>query len=270
MGHAVIFIIVIVLAVGGVGYYVFSKHKDSTNANLSPAEVASSKAVADACNKALNDKDFCKFASNWKGLESYKSTITTTTKDGTSAFAVEAESSTKSKTTTSTGGKESSAFVTIGNDFYTKDESDGSWTKYVGSATKEESSNIKDDIKVSDFSTDSTATGKTQYKKIGKEPCGNLTCFKYQVIDPSTPTTDQFIWFDTKDYLLRRWSSKDADGTTDMTISYEKVSVSVPSPIKSTIDSSSSSSGGAPTQAQIDAAMKAAESFSDNSDDSGN
>jgi len=83
-----------------------------------------------------------------------------------------------------------------------------------------------------------------------------LTCFKYQITDTSTPTTETFVWFDTKDFLLRRITTKDGVNTSDMTLSYDKVSISTPSPVKS---SSSSSDNTVPTQAQIDAAMQAAQ-----------
>jgi len=73
--------------------------------------------------------------------------------------------------TTSTGGKESAAYVTIGKDSYIKDETDGSWTKFTNDAATSSTPDIKGDIKVSDFSAAELA--KTQYKKSVKKLAAN-------------------------------------------------------------------------------------------------
>jgi len=265
MAHMMIIAVVVVLAaVGGVGYYVMNKNKDSAKPAVSKEQAASNKALTDACNKELNDKDFCKFASNWSALTNYKSTITTTSPEGTTVIVAETENADKSKVTTSVGGKESAAYVTIGKDFYTKDEADGAWTKFTDDTKSTPvSTNVKDDVKISDFSNEAE-TAKTQYKKIGKEACGNLTCFKYQIIDSSDTATEQFVWFDTHDYLLRRTTTKSADGTSDMTLSYGGVSVSAPTPVKS---STSTSAQAADAQKQMEDAINAMGASS--TDDSG-
>lgn len=248
-------IVVVLVAVGGAGYYVYNKNKDkNSSSSTTPAQAASNKAVNDACNTALKDKDFCKFASNWEGLTNYKTTITSNGAEGTSTMVLETENSDKTRMTTSTGGKETAAYVTIGNDSYIKDEADGSWTKFTNDSATSNTPDIKGDIKVSDFSAAELA--KTQYKKIGKEACGKLTCLKYQIVENDTPTTETFIWFDTKDFLLRRITTKEGADTSEMTMSYDKVSISTPSPVKS---SSSSSDNSIPSQAEIDAAMQAAQ-----------
>lgn len=247
--HMMILVVVVVLAaVGGVGYYVMSKQKDSSSS--SSKSTVSDKAVADACNKSLNDKDFCKFASNWKGLEHYKTVITSTTGGVNSTMVMEVENEDKSKMTMTDNGKETAAYITIGKDNYTKDLTDGKWTKYTSAPTTDtDKVDIKDDIDVTDFDT---TTDKTEYKKIGKEACDNLTCFKYQIVDPEQPKLEQFIWFDTKDYLLRRLTTKEGADLTDMKMSYDKVSISAPSPIKTADESSA-----APTQAEYEAMINA-------------
>jgi outer membrane lipoprotein-sorting protein len=67
------------------------------------------------------------------------------------------------------------------------------------------------------------------YKEIDTEACGSLTCFKYQISDSASPGTTQFAWFDNQSYLLRQWKYTDnAGNSTDMTISYEPISISAP------------------------------------------
>jgi outer membrane lipoprotein-sorting protein len=253
----IVVLIVVILGVGGTGYYVWSKQKDKTSSTGTTSQaLVSDQAVADACNKVLSDKDFCRFASNWKSLENFKSTLSTSGKNGSSIMTVEAESSDRSKVVIMSEGKETAAYITIGDASYIKDVSDGSWTKFTGNSASS-ASEVKDGIKIDDFSdSSSTDPNKIQYKKVTKEACGSLTCFKYQIIDPSSPDIEQFVWFDTKDYLLRRWTHKGAEGTTDMSVSYDKVKISEPSPIKSTTDTSNNTM---PSQAEIEAAIQAAQ-----------
>lgn len=261
---AIIIVIVLVASVGGAGYYVFTKNKDKkSDSTSSIVASADTKAVSDACNKALNDKDFCKFASNFKALTNYKAVITGTGADSNSSIVLEVENNDNSRMVISQNGKETSSFVTIGKDSYYKDLSDGKWVKSTDTSTTTKSeSNIHDSIKVEDFSAAETA--KTEYKKIGKEPCGKLTCFKYQIIEKDTPNVEQFVWFDTKDYLMRRFTTKDNGETSDMSFTYEKVKITAPSPVKTTTDTSVN---GMPSQEQIDAAMKAAEALNASSSD---
>jgi outer membrane lipoprotein-sorting protein len=66
---------------------------------------------------------------------------------------------------------------------------------------------------------------------LGKEACGKLTCFKYQVIDSTAPATTQYLWFDTKDYMMQRWSFKDANSSSDMVFTYQAVTIKAPSTV---------------------------------------
>ncbi len=253
----IVVVLVLVAAIGGVGYYVSTKNKGSSGKSAVSKELAAStKALDDACNKSLNDKDFCKFASNWSELTNYKSIISTSSPEGTTIMTAETENSDKSRVVTKTNEKETASYIIIGKDFYTKDEADGAWTKFTDdSITKPVTNNIKDDVKVSDI-TNEAETSKIKYKKIGKEACQNLTCYKYQIIDSADLKTEQFVWFDTKDFLLRRTTTKSADGSMDMVLSYGNVKVSAPTPVKST---SSSSQSAAEAQKQIEESMKAIE-----------
>jgi uncharacterized protein (UPF0333 family) len=254
----VVLVVAVLAAVGGVGYYVMNKQK-KTDTKTNASTAAASKAVNEECMKALNDSDFCKFASNWNGLESYKAVITGSGAEGNSVMTIEVENSKRSKFTMTVNGAETMASVTIDNTSYIKDLTDGKWAKYT-STTQDNDTDVKDDISIN-FKDDPATPEKedaTTYAKIGKEACGKLTCFKYKVTDPSTPADEQFVWFDDKDYLLRQWSNKSEGVTSLMAISYEKVSISVPSPVKES-STPTQSSVPADVQSQIDAAMESSE-----------
>jgi hypothetical protein len=236
VAHLVIILVVVVLAVvGGAGYVVLSKNKDKiSDASTKLIDTAASKQLNSACIKEIDDKDFCRFASNWSLATNYTTVITTKGADGTNVMKLETESSDKTSMTTTTDGKETAAYITIGKTSYTKDYTDNKWTKYTSTDTDSSAdTDVKSEIKIDDFTDSDTSTvAKTEYKKIGKEACGNLTCFKYQIIDPDDQMNTQFIWFDDEDYLLRKYTGNTIDETFEMVLSYTKVTVKEPSPVK--------------------------------------
>src|SRR6185503_19808218 len=81
-------------------------------------------------------------------------------------------------------------------------------------------------------SSDLTQKNTISYKSLGKEACGKLTCFKYQVFDKTQTASSQFVWFDTKDYRMQRYQMSDGKDTTDMTITYQTVKITQPSPVQ--------------------------------------
>jgi len=183
-------------------------------------------------NCELKDPDLCKFINNWKALSNF--TVSTTTKDKsgeTSESVFELAGEAKSHIRASQNGKDVMDMIIIDDTTYTKDFSDGKWWKYT--YKEGENEEIKDLTKKDEFNDVPTGEDKTQYKAMGKEPCGDMNCFKYQVIDPEDPDTIQYIWFDDKEYKLRKQTITTKDGeTTEATFSYNTVTVNAPSPVK--------------------------------------
>jgi hypothetical protein len=107
----------------------------------------------------------------------------------------------------------------------------------IPQTAKDTKDQVSTDIKP-DFSDDHATNtveqaSKTTYKSLGQEACAKLTCYKYKVIDSSAPDDNEFIWFDTKDYQLRKLRHEDKDGgVSEQTYSYDKISIVVPSPVK--------------------------------------
>lgn len=184
-------------------------------------------------NCKYNDPDLCKFVNNFKDFKDYSSQSQTTSKQGKSEQLFESSGDNKSHMATTENGKETYNLITIGDTTYTKDYTDNKWWKQVTpkqqnspAPTANQQTNIKDEI------TKSEQEDKTTYQKIDKEPCGGLTCFKYQVLDPQNQTSKEFLYFDDKEYLLRKTRSEASDGSvTESQISY-KVSITAPSPTK--------------------------------------
>ena len=216
-----IIIAVIVVALGGAGLYL-SKTGNSPLSALVKAPLNP--------NCELKDPELCKFMNNWKDLKNF--TIHSASKDSSgtseSTFEVQGDNSHMSVNM----GKDSMEMINLDNTTYTKDFSDGKWWKTTYDKTKSDQF-TKDIVNKDTFNESKAVEDKTTYKALGKEACGDLMCFKYQVIDPADTSMTQYIWFDDKDYLLRKQSTTDNQGvTTESTFSYNNASISAPSPVK--------------------------------------
>lgn len=224
---ALILIIVAVLAaVGFVGYRVLNKDKKSSP-QLSSQDA---KKIEAECKQEIDDQDFCKFTSSFTAAEAYTAVMETSGANGSSTTTLKVDGD-DSQMTVTDGGNVAADYITIGNATYIKDITDGKWTKTT--SQENETANLKEDIGIDFDESDVPEAERTEYKNLGKEACGNLTCFKYQVIDPTAEAgEEQFIWFDDDDYLLRKWTFSGGEGTTTMTLSYDGVSIKEPSPIK--------------------------------------
>lgn len=233
-GVAHLLVIVLFIAtigvIGFVGYTVAGKNKNNTKPQA--ASVAINEAVQDSCNKDLNDKDLCKFAAKFNlDKVAYKTVVTSTDADGSYTTVMEQDGMGNNSVVALKDGKEAAAFIKLDSKSYVKNLSDGSWLEVSAqSATESEESAPGGAIRIDtkDFSYKDIVT----HKKIGKETCGKLKCFKYEIADSKTPTLKQLIWFDDEDYLMQRYASKTDIGSYDMTFDYRAVNVQVPSPIK--------------------------------------
>lgn len=227
-GHVgLLFAIVIVLAVGGVGYFVYQKNKSGDTA---------SKALQDAIKNAkceYDDADLCKFFASYK-IQNYYTINTVSEEDGkktTSVMKMEGED----KTHLQLGGDSPYEVITIGNTSYIKG-ADGTWWKRTTTET-DTTNDYKTNIDT-DFDEPKTAeSARSTFKKLGKEKCGHLTCFKYQQIESieNTPIT-MYFWFDDKDYQMRRTVQESDNYKADSTYSYAKISITEPSPVKELAD----------------------------------
>lgn len=228
-GHVeLIIVVVIVAALAGVGYFVYNKNKNN-NSNNSTADLA---AIQDAIKNAkcdYDDKDLCKFFASQKVQKYY--TMTSVSEVDGEATKTTLMSEGNDKSHMKIDGHVSYEVITIGKTTYTK-AADGTWWKQNDQSQNDYTPTPQRDVTASLQEPESAEVAQTRYKKIGKEPCGNLTCFKYQEIDPENPSTTTYLWFDDKDYQLRRIVSEGEGMKSDTTFSYDKVSIKEPSPVK--------------------------------------
>ena len=223
----VILIVVVIAAVGAAGYYVYKKQKDSKK-SATPASQAAQEAAA-ACDS--DDKNICKFYSSWKDSKYYTVTSSSTSDGQTTTTKYVYVMPDKYHLTTS--GDPGYEVIGIGDVTYTKDTASGTW--YKQTTKKDDSTQDAVEQNNVEFEAPTSETenaAKTTYKFITEEPCGNFTCFKYQVIDPSNSSATEYIWFDNKDFLLRKTVTESPDGKFESTFSYDKADINEPSPVK--------------------------------------
>jgi hypothetical protein len=249
-GIAVIFEVVAVAVVLLVIGIVASKvYQARTGKSLINSVVPAKYTLNSKCD--YNDPDLCKWLNNTDQFTNFKSTSTYTIlgKAQTSTTTVDGD---KYQSATSEDGKENSNFILIGDTTYTKDYTDNKWFKETTKPdAKQEDLKSTDDLK---NSVNDAKPDKLAYKKVGKEACGKLNCFKYTLTEAGANTT---VWFDDNEYKLRKMESGVAGQTFTVEYSYDNTSISAPSPTKDTAPAPAAAS--VPTQAQIDAALQQAQ-----------
>lgn len=228
---AIVAVVAAVLVIGGVGYLVFAKDKDKDG--TSSSVVANSEAEK-ACNDLYDDKDLCKFASRYSAQAASKTTFTITGADGkVTTMNIDSDGKGNTSSVTKDGNTEVSAFISLDGNTYLKNTEDGTWTKFPKNDTTTETSAPTEDLKI-DFEAEAAkpADQRDVYKKVGKEACGDRTCYKYEFTQTGEGGGKHFIWFDTKDYQLRQWEYSDAEGNKNVAVfEYTDVTISVPSPV---------------------------------------
>lgn len=235
----VLVVVIVVAVVGFAGWQVASKHKKTSNSST-PAVSSSTKAVANAaqssCETKYHDKDLCKFvaAQEAQPFDKASTVVTMTASDtnGTSNIVLSSDGKGNNSLTMTGSSPGALNSVTLDGHTYIQTEAGGAWVDEGASpsSSSTSSSSESSDSSLKSFAADVLGFG---YTKVGKEACGPLTCFKYQIVDTATPGTTQYCWFDTKDYLLREYKTHDSNGDLDMKIAYQKVTITKPSPIQS-------------------------------------
>jgi hypothetical protein len=227
----IILAVVAILLLGGGGYAFLQTKGASSNPITDVANSVVNKVTLNP-NCKENDPELCKFLNNWKVMKEYSVTSTSSDKSGKkseSKFELSGED--KFHMMMSIDGKEISNLITIGDVTYTKDYSDNKWWKQKAEKQKEDSLTKQFDFDESD-NPSQKVEDKTTYKAEGKEACGSLQCFKYQVMEGNTTDSKEYIFFDDRDYLLRKMQIIDKEGTTESTFAYNGIKISEPSPTK--------------------------------------
>lgn len=226
----IIVIIVVLVAAGGVFWFITSKDKSANkvtqlNPNISASEA---KTRIDLCKKAGGDDDLCTFLTSYDGLKGPYTAVSTA---GSESMTISYDDKGNSKTESPTG-----SIVVYNGTTYV--QNGDVWIKYPSAGDNENDndvpiiSNLENEIEFDENMPENHV--RDSYKKIGTEACGNLECLKYEIAgDASDGITKTYIWFDTKEYKLRKIEFTDSENRTHgMTFSYEPVTITEPSPVQ--------------------------------------
>lgn len=186
-----------------------------------------------ACFEQVDDADLCRFvaASQNSGFSNYKSVTTETAENSLSITTHEVEKPDHMRSVTTSGSEEISAYTMIAADAYVKDYSDGVWAVYTDPDYQPEGASLEYDFAA--YDSPDAVEFRDNYQRAGHEPCGQLTCYKYKVFDPEDPDTLTFLWFDDKDYLIRRLQSTGGGNSINIEYSYLPITIEPPYPTKS-------------------------------------
>lgn len=239
-GFAPVLIVVgVVLVLGIVGYFMMNKGK--TGGILPPIRIPGTAGLGLNSNCKLNDPELCRYIDkSIKMADSYAKgfvgTSTTTDSTGKKSENTWEMQGGNSHFAMSENGKELSNMITLGNTTYTKDMTDGKWTKFTYKAEDGKKSLFSfdpEEIKKQFKDVVKETEDKTVYKAMGKEACGSMQCFKYEIQSQLTPKSKEFLYFDDQEYIMRKMRIEDMNGTTTETMfEFKAVTIKEPSPIK--------------------------------------
>lgn len=233
----IIILVVLVVIAGGVGYFMLNKNKPVINKSVTQSLFNLSGDLNPNCK--YNDPDLCKYFNKSLKFEGYKDGFTgktaITDKAGKKSETVFQFQNDRSHFSTKDNGKEIMESITIADTTYTKDFTDNKWWKYTREKTKADTQNQSvfnsEDIKKEvekNFNED-----KTTFTKIGKEACGKLQCFKYQAVNDLTNDSKEYVYFDDREYLLRKMRIEDKEGSiTETEYEFGNVNITEPAPVK--------------------------------------
>ena len=177
------------------------------------------------------DDNLCKFFTKWKSLTSYQMVSYSTDKASNTHTTLTMEVSGNNSHVVIDGPYAHEMIIVGESVTYTK-APNGVWWKREASPQQQNA--IADAEGKPEFQepTKDGSPGGTSYTYIGTDACGNLTCLKYQIFDPESPTDDNYLWFDTKDHLVRRSSYNTESFTNDLSFTYNNVTVTEPTSFK--------------------------------------
>ena len=111
----------------------------------------------------------------------------------------------------------------------------GVWYKQTVESESEASSAVPDVAEpdqIADEVVDKERADKVEYKRLGTEKCGDVTCVKYQVNDEEKPEELSYFWIDPNNARIMRMQSQIDGDTFDMVYLYGSVTISAPADAK--------------------------------------
>lgn len=223
----IIAIVAAVILVGGLGYVGYRTFSNNGLGGSSADRVARIMATKE-CMDEYDDADLCKFLNSWNDNQKVKIVTSSTIEGQTNTSTVTVDGD---KSHMKIEGEIAMETITIGDTYYTK-AGDFWWKQTTPKAEDTNTSVGLDDYDFKEPNEETEEKDLTKFVKSGKEACGDKNCFKYQIVDPENVETTEYIWFDDKEYLIRKSLSEGAESRSESVFSYEGISIAAPSSVK--------------------------------------
>lgn len=234
----IIILVVVVAILGGVGYFLFGRGGMGGSSPLgSKGNSMMTQKAKESDFAYIDDELLRKHMAAQANAAKFKVVSKSSGYGGSTTMIYDMDGDTVKYRTTSSGEGLESDMIVIEDTTYIKDFKDGKWWKQTqkpGEVNDEIESKMEEYV-ANDAEEEEAEFVKTQYKNLGKEACGDLTCYKYEQLDPNDGTESagrRLFWFDTDDYLLRKDLSEYGEFSSESEYSYKDVSVEKPSPTK--------------------------------------
>lgn len=171
------------------------------------------------------DNTLCEFITKWKASNEYRFISRSTTAGVTTTTTYEYDLNDPVKIYTKVDGPGGYEVISIGNTIYTK--AGGTWWKET--VNNQETTPSGSDSQAADEKSKDLPDEPTNYTRVGKEACGDLQCYKYEIKDPYVPDVQQFVWFDDQEHRLRKLSFVTVDNVTEQIFEYTDIDIREPS-----------------------------------------
>lgn len=229
-------IIVIILAIAGIGGYFFLSQKGSLPTPSTTTGPSLTQRATEKDFEFIEDPTLRKHFVAQANQTTYRTKGTSPGSGLTTVSEVQIKGDNfNTRQIDSNVDKEIKHMITIGETNYLKDYSDNKWWKQIikfeegleEEGTPEEPIDFKEEY----------SQPNLQYKSLGKEACGpstgsGLTCFKYEQILPENPEAKRIFWFDDQKYLLRKEQAGFGEFIATIEYSYDGINIQAPSPTK--------------------------------------
>ncbi len=233
----IIVLVVVVAILGGVGYFLFGRGGTGGSSLGSKGNSMMTQKAKESDFAYIDDELLRKHMAAQANATKFKVISKSSGYGGSTTMIYDMDGDTLKYRTTSSGEGMESDMIVIDDTTYIKDFKDGKWWKQT-EKPGEENSEIEskmDEYMVKDAEEEETEFVKMKYNKLGEEACGDLTCYKYEEVDPNGDAESagkRLFWFDKKDYLLRKDLSEFGEFSSESEYYYDDVSVDKPSPTK--------------------------------------
>ena len=169
--------------------------------------------------RVTEDNRLKRFAESFSKVKGYHMTMSDETGKETGSMTFQAPDKTHIVSQTPQGISE---IVGTEEATYIKNPGKDSWLKIPKEEGEEKTMDMR--FNLEDLEIAETA-GRVVY--IGEKPCGSLTCYVYQWEDENSQSK---MWFDKREFLLRRTEVTGVDGQEKMIMEYDYKNVTVTVP----------------------------------------